>query len=553
MRRPRTAGPTILFLCVGLCLSSAANTAFANDLAARVIVLANSDDPDSLRIARHYASVRGVPAGNIVALELAHTEAIGWGEFVATLWQPLLETLLHAKWIDAIPMTLTDAVGRRKYAPHGHRIAALVVCRGVPLKIGHDPALFAEVPPFTARGEFRTNAGAVDAELSLLALPNYVINAFVPNPLFQNERPSAFDLAQIVKVARLDGPTAEDALALVDRAVAAERAGLQGRAYIDIGDRDPVGNAWLEAAAAQVRTLGFDGDVDRAPATLPLSARIDAPALYFGWYASDVEGAFTLPGFRFPPGAIAVHIHSYSATTLRSATRGWTAPLVARGVTATVGNVNEPYLQLTHQPHLLLRGLARGDTLADAAYFALPALSWQAILVGDPLYRPFAVPLEEQLRHREQAKTPVAFSSYAVLRKTRLLDAAGKREEAAALLRAAHAAHADLALGVELAQRRREAGDVAAAAAALAPVLRLKDFSANEWALARQAAQLLEACAQNASAVEVWRTLLAGATLPRDLRVAWLPEAKGVALAAKNERQALAWQRELDELRAEKK
>ena len=34
----------------------------ADDLAARVIILANSDDPDSLRIARHYAEVRRVPS-----------------------------------------------------------------------------------------------------------------------------------------------------------------------------------------------------------------------------------------------------------------------------------------------------------------------------------------------------------------------------------------------------------------------------------------------------------------------------------------------------------
>jgi len=36
----------------------------------------------------------------------------------------------------------------------------------------------------------------------------------------------------------------------------------------------------------------------------------------------------------------------------------------------------------------------------EAALFAERGLSWQAILVGDPLYRPFAVSLEEQWEHR---------------------------------------------------------------------------------------------------------------------------------------------------------
>ena len=48
---------TILFLCQNI-------AAAAEDLAARVIVLANSEDPGSMRIARHYAEARSVPAEN---------------------------------------------------------------------------------------------------------------------------------------------------------------------------------------------------------------------------------------------------------------------------------------------------------------------------------------------------------------------------------------------------------------------------------------------------------------------------------------------------------
>jgi hypothetical protein len=225
--------------------------------------------------------------------------------------------------------------------------------------------------------------------------------------------------------------------------------------------------------------------------------------------------------------------------------------MVARGVTATVGNVAEPYLQFTHQPDVLLRGLARGDTLATAAYYALPVLSWQAILVGDPLYRPFAVPLERQLENRARSATPA--SSYAVLRRMRLLDAVNQSAEATALARAALAAKPDLALGIALAERLHAAGDPDAASALGFAVL-LKDFSANEWALARQAAQLLVACGRPSSAVEVWRALFAVTLLPRELRLAWLPEAKSAALAAKESNQAAAWQREFEELSpAEKK
>ncbi len=522
-------------------------------LAARVIILANRDDPDSLRIARHYAEVRGVPEANLFALKMPVNESISWGEFVATIWQPLLDQLVPAGWIEAIPMAAIDAVGRRKYAPYRHRIAALVVCRGVPLKIEHDPALYAEVRPLTARGEFRTNAGAVDAELSLLALPNYPINAFVANPLFQNERPSAYELGQVVKVSRLDGPTAEDANALVDRAVTAEHTGLLGRAYVDIANRDNIGDPWLENTAKQLAALGFDTGIDREPGTMPATARIDAPVLYFGWYSGAIDGPFLLPGFRFAPGAIALHIHSYSAGTLRQSAVGWTGPLVARGVTATVGNVHEPYLHFTHPPHLLLRALARGATWVDAGFYALPALSWQAVLIGDPLYRPFAVPLEQQVANL--AGLPPLLAPYAVLRRMHQLDDENRRDEATAFGLAAQRKVPGLAVGVTLARRFLETDDKDAAGRALGFASLLTSFQANEWALARQAAQLFETAGRPDRATAVWRTLLATASLPAQLRLAWLPDALNAARSARNAAQAQAWQSELTALTvaAEKK
>jgi uncharacterized protein (TIGR03790 family) len=511
-----------------------------------VVIFANSDDPDSLRVARHYAEARGVPAANILAYKMPLTEEISWREFVATIWQPLLADLVREKWIDAIPMDLTDSVGRKKYFVNGHRLAALVTCRGVPLKIAHDPELFGEVPPFTRRAEFRVNCGAVDAELSMLAFPNYPITAFMPNPLFQNDRPGPHELGQVVKVSRLDGPTVDDALALVDQALTAERSGLLGRAYVDIARRDALGDAWFENTAQQLLELGFDTSVDREGATLPVGARFDAPVLYFGWYAWNVDGPFTLPGFRFPPGAIALHIHSFSASTLRLTNNGWAGPLIARGVTATVGNVYEPYLTFSHRPNLLLKALSRGATLVDAAYYSLQALSWQEVLIGDPLYRPFAVSAEEQVG--KLGTLPPRLAGYAVLRRAHQLDAAKEPAAATALLVSALRDVPNLAVGVALAHRLREAGDIEGAANALGFAPLLKTFRSDEWALAREAAQLLDTCGRPTRALEVWRTLLAIEAIPREVRIAWLHDGARAARAAKDAGQALAWEQLADGL-----
>ncbi len=497
-----------------------------------------------MRIARHYAAARAVPEANIIALPMPTEETIAWREFVPLIWDPLLELLVREEWVDAIPMDLVDLVGRRRYVANSHRIAALVVCRGVPLRIAHDPALYEPTLPFTTRGELRTNAGAVDGELALLAMPDHAINAFVPNPLFQNERPRFFDEQQIVKVSRLDGPTAADAMALVDRAIVAERQGLFGRAYVDLSHRDPVGDGWLEATANQLEALGFETVVDRESATFPAGARMDAPVFYFGWYAENLDGPFALPGFQFPPGAIAFHMHSFSATTLRSTSAGWAGPLVARGVTATFGNVDEPYMLGMHRPNLVLRALSRGANLVDAAYFGLQALSWQEVLIGDPLYRPFGPATDAGSR----VAVPSGLEPYAVLRNCRTLERAGRGADALSLLRTAQATAPSLPVGVELAKRLRAAGDVKGVESALGFVRTVDKLPTDQWALAFEAAQLLADSGGARVAVPILALVLSQKSMPRDVRVLWLRQAAAIASSAGDRGKASAWTREADEL-----
>ncbi|MBX3749814.1 MAG: TIGR03790 family protein [Opitutaceae bacterium] len=537
MRAPR------LILCL-LPLIWAVALRAGDDLAARVVILANGDDPDSLRIARHYAAKRGVPTDNIVALPLPTTETISWREFVLGIWQPLQDELVRRGWIDGIAMKALDEAGRRKYAMSGHRISFLVTCRGVPLRIDHDPALVGPPPPVD-KPEFRTNRGAVDSELSLIASGNYNVNGFVRNPCFLTEQPN-IESALIVKVARLDGPTAADVLAMIDRTLTAERQGLLGRAYVDLTGPHKQGDNWFESVARQLEAQDFDLTVHHDAGTFPRTARFDAAALYFGWYAGDVTGPFTLPDFRLPPGAIALHIHSYSAQTLRSATQAWCGPLVARGASATFGAVYEPYLELMHQPHLLLRRLLRGATLGDASYYSLHCLSWQNVVVGDPLYRPFARSAAEQWA--EHTKLPPSLQPYATLRAMRRLQGANKPDEAIALAQAEQQRQPSLAVGLALAQLRAAAGDQAGAAAALGFAGLVPAGRSDDWGLLREAAVLLAVNGEAAKAVEVYRNLFKAADFPDDLRLAWLRDAAKAASQAGLFPQAVAWEKQLLEL-----
>jgi hypothetical protein len=112
--------------------------------------------------------------------------------------------------------------------------------------------------------------------------------------------------------------------------------------------------------------------------------------LYYGWYTEIATGPFTDPNFAFARGAVAVHIHSFSASTLRSADANWVGPLLSKGAAASLGNVYEPYLQLTAQIDLFNDRLIHGFTLAESAYMSTRVLSWMEVVLGDPLYRPYA-------------------------------------------------------------------------------------------------------------------------------------------------------------------
>lgn len=67
---------------------------------------------------------------------------------------------------------------------------------------------------------------------------------------------------------------------------------------------------------------------DDQPATFPDGYPMSDCALYFGWYADAVAGPFTQLEFRFVPGAVAVHIHSFSASTLRNENANWVVELI---------------------------------------------------------------------------------------------------------------------------------------------------------------------------------------------------------------------------------
>jgi uncharacterized protein (TIGR03790 family) len=351
---------------------------------AEVAVVFNTAAPDSEKLAKFYCEKRQIPAANLIGLKAPVTADITRAEFETTLRDPLrLEFEKRGFW-----RRTEDAKGT--VLPVMNKIRVLVTIRGIPLRIKPDPKPkdFKDdsKDPITPRDE-----ASVDSELSLFGVEGLPSNGVLENKYFKSEKPiTEAAMPYVMLTARIDAASTATCERMITDAVETEVAGLWGMAYVDIANKFPQGDDWLKTIAEANLRAGIPTVVDRFTDTLPTNYPMTAAALYYGWYDWNVSGPFLNPKFSFRKGAVAMHLHSFSAQQLTDATKNWCAPLLLKGAAATIGNVYEPYLHLTHHFDILHQRLLAGFSVVEAAWMAIPVASWQAIVLGDPLYRPFA-------------------------------------------------------------------------------------------------------------------------------------------------------------------
>jgi uncharacterized protein (TIGR03790 family) len=278
------------------------------------------------------------------------------------------------------------------------RIACLVLTKGVPLRIAG------------TTGRNGTTA-SVDSELALLyrrmtgkPVPP---QGFVVNPYFTGDqpisawRPFSHENVDIFLVTRLDGYTADDAIALIDRAQAPAAS---GRVVLDMkAALDDKGNQWLQAAADRLRLMGLGDRVVLDTTSAVVRDQQDVLG-YYSWGSNDPAITDRDLHNRFAPGAIAGQFVSTDGRTFQEPPAGWTfgrwpekdthhagspqslaGDLIRQGVTGVSAQVAEPFFDATIRPEILFPAYLSGFTLAEAYYLAMPFLSWQTVVVGDPL------------------------------------------------------------------------------------------------------------------------------------------------------------------------
>jgi uncharacterized protein (TIGR03790 family) len=391
----------------GILIFVCASLAFAEKpLAPATIVVFNTDVSESVELAKFYAQQRGIARDHLVGLSVSKTEEISRDEYDTMIRDPLRKIFTERGW-----WTMEKGKGTEPSRVTGSNIRFVALMKGMPLKI----RAASDYPgDKTGPGPvLNRNDASVDSEIAALANFSNQISGMLQNPYFQSYRAiTEVENSILLLVCRLDAPQVATVRRMITDAVETEKTGLSGRAYIDGAHNTApglnVGDHWLTEARDQLHKAGIPLIFEDTPELFPNSYPMSDCALYFGWYAGAVAGPFTQPDFQFRRGAVAVHIHSFSASTLHDENANWAGPLVTKGAAATLGNVYEPYLQLTPHLDLFNDRLLHGFTFAESAYMSVPALSWMSVMVGDPLYRPYAAWLQLE----GNSKTASDWSAY---------------------------------------------------------------------------------------------------------------------------------------------
>jgi uncharacterized protein (TIGR03790 family) len=359
-----------------------------------VLVIVNDASPMSVAIGDAYRRLRGIPARNVVHLQLPLGD------------DPKLATRAHERIDrDGYTKRVRDPVARflRENDRDG-RIRILVTTKGVPLRVEDDQ-------PGVSLFDRRT--AAVDAELAVLSSPlegragvagaaNPYYRASLPFDAWRSRHPDA-PLRYLV--ARIDGyadapdPSTgvpRDVAALLANAVAPDSGGTwvidenphQAQSY------QPGNTVMLRPAAAALGALGATVLHDTAPEVV---ADVSPIAGYASWGSNDANtapppffGAIAgrrYPG-RFAPRSIATTIVSTDGRTFTRTPDAYgqslAADLIHGGAAGVAAHVGEPVLTGVTRPMLLV-DYARGAIAVEAFYRNVPYLSWMNVYVGDPL------------------------------------------------------------------------------------------------------------------------------------------------------------------------
>ena len=385
-------------------------------VAREILVLANANDPMSLKIAKYYIKKRKIPETNFLKIDITDKETCSRIDYDRKIAEPV-----------------------RKFITNGattNQIRCILIMYGLPLRIA--------APPLSKKAKKEINeshnekldiekklellqsgnqkiikklqktleilkqkkkqrgvmskSSSLDSEVALVLKKNYTLAGWLPNPYYIGFKNKTLELKKkdVLMVSRLDGPSYKIVKRIIDESIKVEKTGLQGTAYFDARWKEKkdkklsayeVYDRSIHQAAKLLKKKNIMPVVIDSTSELFKKGSCPDAALYCGWYSL----ASYVDSFSWKPGSVGYHIASSECTTLKKKdSRVWCKMMLEKGIAATIGPVGEPYVQAFPVPEIFFGFLVDGYlSLAEVYIISEPCLSWKMVLIGDPLYRPF--------------------------------------------------------------------------------------------------------------------------------------------------------------------
>ena len=149
-------------------------------LASQTLVVYNSNDPESVELAKYYAARRRIPDDQVLGLKCTtESEEISRDEYDATIANPLLEAFGENNW-----WVLSD----NRLSPSAvikNKIRYVALIRGIPLKV-REKTTYPGDKPDSSTPYGPINGCSVDSEIAVLGKLTSQISGPLNNPYYHN-------------------------------------------------------------------------------------------------------------------------------------------------------------------------------------------------------------------------------------------------------------------------------------------------------------------------------------------------------------------------------
>jgi uncharacterized protein (TIGR03790 family) len=383
----------------------------------QVVVLVNSNSPTSIAIGNQYKAIH--PGVNIATLNVSTNEEISISDYQTTVLPQVQNYLSTNNLVDSTNYLVTtkgmplkiQGTGEFTGTFNGSSVDSELTVAGVDLRLGATT--------------FSNTQGAVTNPYAKVQTINpgtdTYTTAYAPRQTFQDYK-SQFSNGSVDKAfyltARLDAYTQADVFAMLNRAQ--NTANPVGKTYVldDNAtpntstmsfDRMEIGLHNSRGAREEIMTHGGNVIYDNT-STHITQATNPAPTPVMGfesWGTNDppVNSDYAATtGYTLANGAVFSSIESFNANSFSldingnpirrpggGGDQGLVGDWIKAGGTAATGTVYEPFADRIAHEEMFFPALMEGYQFADAMWMGTEYVSWENVMVGDPLMT-WAVP-----------------------------------------------------------------------------------------------------------------------------------------------------------------